>query len=111
VDKRSEEAIECLVADWPPLTEETKARLKDLLSPGRGAPMTKDEWIQRELAEMSARSEDWKAETRRQWGTSGASGSSRKSRCQALMKPLSAITQAGAAGTSWRSFRSRPRSS
>jgi len=31
VDKRTEEAIERLVADWPELTEETKDRLRELL--------------------------------------------------------------------------------
>jgi hypothetical protein len=68
VDKRSEEAIERLVADWPPLTEETKARLKDLLSPDQATPTAKDEWIRRQLEKMPERSEDWKAETCRLWG-------------------------------------------
>lgn len=31
MDKRTEEAIERLVADWPELTEETKDRLRELL--------------------------------------------------------------------------------
>lgn len=67
MDKRSEETIERLVADWPPLTEETRAKLKELLSPEPGTPMTK-EWIERELAKMPERSEEWRAETRRLWG-------------------------------------------
>jgi hypothetical protein len=33
LDKKTEAAIERLVADWPELTEDTKAKLRDLLSP------------------------------------------------------------------------------
>jgi len=33
MDKATEEAIDRLVADWPPFTEETKAALAVLLTP------------------------------------------------------------------------------
>lgn len=35
--------------------------------------MTKEEWIERELAKMPPRSEAWRAETRRLWGLRSAS--------------------------------------
>jgi hypothetical protein len=31
-------------------------------------PLTKQEWVKRELAKMPPRSEAWRAETRRLWG-------------------------------------------
>ncbi len=37
--------------------------------------MTKQEWIERELAKRPPRSEAWKAETRRLWGFRETSGS------------------------------------
>jgi len=36
--------------------------------PLSGGPMTKDDWIQRELAKMPVRSAAWKTETLRLWG-------------------------------------------
>ena len=36
--------------------------------------MTKEEWIERELAKMPPRSEAWREETRRLWGLKAKSG-------------------------------------
>lgn len=33
MDRKTEEAIEQLMASWPDLTEDTKAKLRDLLAP------------------------------------------------------------------------------
>lgn len=37
MDKRTADAIEKLVADWPPLSEETKVKLGSLLGPDASA--------------------------------------------------------------------------
>ena len=34
MDKRTEEAIERLIADWPPLTDEAREKLRELLATG-----------------------------------------------------------------------------
>lgn len=72
MDKKTEDAIERLVADWPPLSEETKAKLKGLLSPDQSPPTAREEWIRRQLEKMPERSQEWKDETLRLWGLRSA---------------------------------------